>query len=76
MQLEINLTEQEEKALKFICRDSAGVRMGEFLNHMDVDQEEANNIILSLRRKGFEINGLPYLKLSSSYVHYNSLIKD
>lgn len=75
MVLEIDLTEQEEKALKFICRDSVGVRIGEFLNHMEVDQEEANNIILSLRRKGFKIEGLPFLKLSTSYVHYDSLIK-
>lgn len=75
MIIDVKLTEQEEKALKFICSTEVGVKWEELTDHLGVDREEADNIFFNLRKKGFEFNVLATIQLSSSYAHYDSLIK-
>jgi hypothetical protein len=72
MNINVNLTDKEEKALKFICSDVTGVHGSALKTHLDITDNEMWDLLHYLKQKGFRFEGVPRLKLSTSYAHYES----
>lgn len=76
LQITVELNEQQEKALLFICQNEAGVSEKELQDHLGVDLDGVHQVLKELRGAGFQFNAIPgKIKLSTSYVHYDSLMK-
>lgn len=76
MDIRIDLTEQEEKALHLICAGPGGISQKEFRTSLGLNSEESfHRLLLSLRGKGFKFDVQPEIKLSTDYAHYESLLR-
>lgn len=75
MELNITLTDQEEKALAYICADPTGVQLSDLQSHLGISGEAVYELLTGLKRKGFRFNGIPTIRLSTDYAHYVDMMK-
>lgn len=75
MELNIDLTQQEEKVLAYICADPTGVREVDLQEHFGIDRNEMLDQLTYLRKKGFKFDVMARIRLSTSYAHYVDLMK-
>ena len=76
LQITVELNEQQEKALLFICQNEGGVSEKELQEHLGSGNSDMHQVLSELRGAGFQFNAIPgKINLSTSYVHYDSLMK-